>query len=352
MPCEPAVDPNRGFCSLLLNDLSPGTYLLGVRQQRGDHWFWHETALTVASSWWRTEVYLDCIDDSWSGRRFDIESASVLIGPGKGSGSLYGSESRLTEVARLALLEGRLGVDEHLLHWVRDMGMPEPMLALYTAYALSLSPEPDVASIRELCRQLRNGWTSRSADVKLLERWCAAKDTKSAPSTETDLRPDEVPMIARGWELSRKLGFEGQVALGAQFHVGMWRTPGSFWTQTQVPDLVETRQTLDEVLMDIHASDQEGGIDLPRIAATLGPLSPKLSPLQQALRRALINSAESDEPTTFGAFVEGVASMSGLDHRIVLSALNGIRIPPFARGTEQGAADFRLETTGMSEGEA
>lgn len=339
VPCEPVVDDKKGYCSLLLNDLSPGTYFLGVRRQQRDYVSWQEMALTVAPSWWRTEVYLDSIDDDLIGRRFDIESASVLIVPGKGSGSLYGSEARFTEVARLALLEGRLGVDDHLLHSVRDIGMPSPMLALYAAYALTLSSQPDFESIRMLCDRLRERWTSRSADVKLLESWCSTNDIRSGRSKEIDLRLDEVPMIARGWELSKQLGSEAQVALGAQYHVGMWRTSSLLWTQTQVPEMVEVRKTWAEFSAMSLAFELKPSIILPQIAASLGPLGPMLSPLQQALRRALIDTAESEENTKLDTFTETFSKASGFDRTIVLSALTDLLEQSSATTTSLASAE-------------
>jgi hypothetical protein len=199
------------------------------------------------------------------------------------------------------------------------MGMPEPMLALYTAYALSLSPEPDVESIRELCKHLTERWTNRSADVKLLERWCSEKDAKSASSMETDLKPDEVPMIAHGWELSRQLGFAGQLAIGAQYHVGMWRISGSLWTETQVPDSSETVGTISMKPLTLVSQNKAR---LHQIAATLKTPNPKLSPLQQAVRRALLDAVESDEPASLVVSLENVAHDSGLSSSVVLMALN------------------------------
>jgi hypothetical protein len=321
VPCEVIADHARGFVSTLLNDLTPGTYLLGVRRRQRDTWFWQEIALAVAASWWRTEVYVDSIEDAWTGRRFDIESASVLIGPGKGSGSLRGSDARFTEVARLALAEGKLGVDDHLLHWVRDMGMPEPMLALYTAYALTLSPAPDVESVRKLCEHLTARWTHRSVDVKLLERWCSSREPKSSTSSAVELKPDEVPMIARGWDLARQLGSDALLGPGAQY-IGMWRTSGSLFTQTLVPQEMDDRRLPSERSADSLPYRADGVIDLARVASKLLPLQPTHSPLQQALRRAMINAIDSDDLSEIYSSVESVAIASGLNSNVIRAALS------------------------------
>jgi predicted RNA-binding protein with RPS1 domain len=329
VPCEVIVDVDCGYCSLLLNNLSPGTYLFGVRRLQRDYWSWQEIALTVAPSWC-TEVYLDCIDDDWTERRFDIESASVRIAPGTRSESLFDSDARFTEVARLTLLEARLGMDSRLVRVVRDVEMPDPMLALYTAYALTLSSEPDFESIRRLCKHLSERWTSRSADVKILERWCAVIGDKSDVSSRIRLKPDEPPMIACGWELSRRLGVGAKIALGAQYHVGMWRTSSLMWTQTQVPEMIEVREPPMELSADLSVYLVEPGIILSQIARKLDPPRPTHSPLQQSIRRTLIEAAESEENTKLGAFTETFSKNSGMSSAIIRLALIGLLEPSSA----------------------
>ncbi len=85
-PVEVAVavsaDGLAGYSSLLLNDLEEGTYLLGVRRKEKDNWYWVETPITVASSWLRTEIYIDCVDGDDTGRRFDLDTMAVLVTSG------------------------------------------------------------------------------------------------------------------------------------------------------------------------------------------------------------------------------------------------------------------------------
>lgn len=322
--CEVIVDHDLGYSSVLLNDLAPGTYLFGVRRLQRDVWSWQEMVLTLASSWWRTEVYLDSVEDEFTGRRFDIESASVLVEPGKGSGSLYGSEARFTEVARVALAEGRVGVDAHLLYWLVGPGVPSPMLALYTAYALALSTEPDVKTVSSLCEHLKERWTDRSADVKLLESWCASVGGKENQSAKIDFRPDEVPMIARGWEIAARLGHGATLALAVQYHVGMWRTSSNLWTQTQVPELLNTGHMLAQRSIDLLPRRADGVFNFALISGALARPSHLHSPLQQALRRALLDAFETGEPDPVGASVNQIGTASGLDPTIVIHALEGL----------------------------
>ena len=48
------------------------------------------------------------------------------------------------------------------------------------------------------------------------------------------------------------------------------------------------------------------------------------SPLQQALRRALINAAESEENTKLDALMEAFSNASGINQVVVMSALDGL----------------------------
>lgn len=324
IPCEVIVDDRRGYSALLLNDLPPGTYLLGIRRLQRDAWFWQEMVLTLASSWWRTEVYLDSVEDDFTGRRFDLESASVLIEPGKGGGSLYGSEARFTEAARIALSEGRLGVDNHLLHWLLGPGIPSPMLALYTAYALALSAEPDVNRVRTLCDHLKERWTERSADVKLLEGWCVAAGGKESESPSIEFRPDEVPMIAYGWEVAARLGQGAALPLAVQEHIGVWRISSTLWTQTQVPLAEQGIHTFRRRTTHQLPRRLDGAVDFQALSGALIRPSHELSPLQQALRRALIDAREIGELDSVGPTLEKIGAASGVDADVVVRALEGL----------------------------
>lgn len=336
VPCEIMVDVRRGYSTILLNDLPPGTYLFGVRRRQKDVWSWQEMVLTLASSWWRTEVYLDSVDDEFTGRRFDLETASVLVEPGKGSGSLYGSEARFTEAARLALAEGRVGVDDHLLHWLSGIGMPSPMLALYTAYALTLSSEPAVDRVRALCQHLKDRWTDRSADVKLLEGWCASLGGKENQSPSLEFRPDEVPMITYGWKIAARLGQGAILPVPAQCHVGMWRTSSTIWTQTQVPS--DIKAMLPFALRTVGSLPRcpDGSVDFEVVSDALSRPSHELSPLQQTLRRTLIDAREMGELDSVGATLEQIGVASGVDASVVLIALEGLLVQS-SNGSEEFA---------------
>ena len=331
-----AGKPHNVYSAVLLNDLPPGTYLLGIRRLQRDVWFWQEMVLTLASSWWRTEVYLDSVEDDFTSRRFELDSASVLIEPGKGSGSLRGSEARFTEAARIALSEGRLGVDDHLLRWLLGPGIPSPMLALYTAYALALAAEPDVNRVRTLCDHLKERWTERSADVKLLEGWCDAAGGKESVSPSIEFRPDEVPMIAYGWEVASRLGQGAALPLAAQEHVGVWRTSSTLWTQMQVPSAEEGIHTFRQRTTHQLPRRLDGAVDFQALSGALIRPGHELSPLQQALRRALIDAREIGELDFVGPTLEKIGAASGVDADVVVRALEGL-LAHSSKGDEEFA---------------
>lgn len=126
-------------------------------------------------------------------------------------------------------------------------------------------------------------------------------------------------MIARGWEIAAKLGHSGALAEPVQYNVGMWRTSSRLWTQTQVPVDVDPWRT--------HEPDSIGlfldaGIHSKRISPDSIPFSHRYSPLQQSLRRALIDAHEMGEEGLLDAAMEKIAVASGLELNIVKHAMN------------------------------
>ena len=326
VPCEVAVDGNCGYSSVLLNRLFPGTYLLGVRRLLRELWTWQEMVLTVAPGW-RTEVYLDSVEDDFTERRYDIESASVYITLVTSGNSLYGSDARHTEQVRIALMEGSLllGRTHPDASYPGDPGSFDrysPMYHLYRAYALAFSREPDWSHVRALCEHLKATWTDRSADVKLLEGWCASAGAKENLPEKINFRPDEVPMIARGWEIAAKLGHSGALAESVQYNVGMWRTSSRLWTQTQVPVDVDPWRTHEPDSIGLFSLRMDAGIHSKRISPDWVPFSHRYSPLQQSLRRALMDAHEMGEEGQLDAAMEKIAVASGLELNIVKYAMN------------------------------
>ncbi len=311
--CEVEVDESRGFSSLCPEGLAAGSYLLGVLRRLPQGRFWQEQAITLPPYPWRTEVYLDCVEDDRTGRRYDPESAAVLVVAETGGATGYGPRDRLTEIARLSIRTGRpitgILADED------SIGL-EPMLALYAAYELALAPATDPDRLRSLCGRLRTVWTVKSADARLLERRCDILERKRDRNDPIDFDPDEAPMLAAWWKLAPKIGKSGLLHPSAQRTIGAWRTTGSLWTVTLVPD-APPRAAQKLPLPRLR----DGAVDYAAVCASLAPLDYRLSPLQQAIRRVLVDAREAGEVEAVKPRLAGIGSASGVGARVLADAL-------------------------------
>ena len=323
--CEISVDETGGFSTVLVNDLPEGTYLVGARRREKKNWYWIEIPVTVTSSWLRTEVYLDCVDDDDTGRRFDIDAAAILVVSGTAGSMLDRPATRTTEIARLGLFEGRISTTPDALQSPEIDS--EPMLALYSAYALTFASKPDVDGILTLCEVLNQHWSQNSADVKILERWAMAKNGELEAAKDLVLGPDEVPMFARGWQLLRDLSSNTRLSLNAQYSVGMWRVSSPSWTEIMIPDhavVPEWESVRNEFgTAATHTIRiQEGDQHLDRIADVLSKPNPTQSPVQQVVRRAILDARESGDEPLLEEVLSNTANSLGLDESIIRWALN------------------------------
>jgi hypothetical protein len=66
---------------------------------------------------------------------------------------------------------------------------------------------------------------------------------------------------------------------------------------------------------------------LTQAVRLLGPSKPTLSPMQQALRRAIIDEAVSDEARTVRAIIWSIARESGLNEKVLFTCLGAMLIP-------------------------
>ncbi|MCK7495135.1 MAG: hypothetical protein MZW92_31605 [Comamonadaceae bacterium] len=89
-------DDSGGWCSFTRH-LASGTYALGARRRLRERAVWDELVLHVAAGW-RTEVFVDCIDDIADGRRYDLDNAAIHIAPRTHARSLDGDTVRQTEL--------------------------------------------------------------------------------------------------------------------------------------------------------------------------------------------------------------------------------------------------------------
>ncbi|MBL8264849.1 caspase family protein [Steroidobacter sp.] len=306
------VDQDAGYTSFIASNMPSGTYLLGMPRAYADGLYWHEIAICVPNGLeWRIDVYVDAVDDPISGRRFDLERASVLVVPAKAPNALDSPEVRLTEVARLALLEGKLGVGPEVLAQLLNGSIDAPMLSLYTAYAIAGRPGKDSPDqILRLCDGIEKHWGRELADIKILRAFAEGEKAGAV-----DFAFDDVPLLAAGWSLARGLREPLTLQPAVQTQIAMWRTPGSIWTQTRVPD----KRTMDrDQLREAGVSN----IALDELRTALKLVDASASPLQQALRRALLNQFDDDDEVVNLSDVFGQTAREWLvDVALVQSAL-------------------------------
>ncbi len=212
--------------------LVPGHHLLGIPLQQGAALYWQEL-LVPAVPGYRTEVYLDGVEDIDMQGRPDLAGAAVLIVPHTHVHAPGDREDRETEVARLALMERYAGVDPARLRVLADAPQAPPLQLLYIAYALTHARELDVRLLGRLCDRLESLGFGAIGDVRVLRALISRH--QGAPF-ESTLPPGTVPCMTRGWEICARIGLG--IAPAMQRNVAVWRQAGASWTQVQVPDAV------------------------------------------------------------------------------------------------------------------
>lgn len=311
----PFINIERGFSAALYPAAAPGTYLVGVRDSLDEGANWQEIVVTVAPGW-RTEVFLDCVDDDQAERRFDVESASIVAVP-RTSDEVADSLLRQTETARLSLLGGGAALDRRSESDNAKLAEQAPMAVLLNAYALTRSPGPDLAQIRSLCAMLRRTWTSWSADIKLLELWCSWKEGGKQAMPPFTFGPNEAPMVGRAWELLRQDGIAAKLAPHVQRQLGLWRTAGLQWTQTQVPNIELASRAEDLFVLKM-------GDSTARARELVGATAPSaaLNPLQQMVRRAFLDTEGDGDDLVVSDIIGPIALGSAMDPMAVLVETN------------------------------
>lgn len=290
-----------GWCSFTRH-LASGTYAVGARRRLGARAVWDELVLHVAAGW-RTEVFVDCIDDTVDGRRYDLDNAAMNISPRMHAGTLDDGSVRQTELLREALARGYQRPAERKTMPV-DPAVWGPFGTLLAAALVTFEQEPDTGQLRHSLQWLRDHWSGASADVMLLERWCAVQNLgHGAPGPELLAMPDDaVPMLGRSWALAADTALRVEFAPVVQRAVSLWRAAAPLWVQMQRPEALAARRLRGRkplraaAPMPTLSRDNRQEPDLRRIAAGLGRPRAVLSPLHQALRHALIDARDEDGP--------------------------------------------------------
>lgn len=343
VPISIVVDRDCGF-STFVQHLSDGTYLLGAKRRLRERWVWDEMVLHVAAGW-RTEVWIDSIDDSQDGSRFDLELASVRVAPRHSTDGLDAESARQTELLREALADdmrspssaGLFGNQVTLPEDLTDLG---PMGVMFATALMMRANLPNLESVQRALAWLGMAWSADSADVAALRHACG----KALPAPhEPDvpvLAANAVPMLACSWSLLADAPGQTALSVSVQQSVGWWRTASSLWVTTQRSDDADKSES-DRAAVSGAASlgallALDGELpDLKRIAAAIGRPFPALSPLHQTLRAALLDACDDNEPDALLAVIDRVAAEADLSQAVVRSAVADLR----------RAAEARLNTS-------
>lgn len=314
IPVEVKVDDERATATIV-ERLEPGSYLLGVRRRLRTQWVWDEQVLHLAPGW-RTEVWLDAIDDGHTGSRFDLESASLLITRGDAEHALRDERVCLTESLRGTLLQtGRESMSIRSIHWPARHEEAGPMALLFTA-ALGLQTLPsDVKAVRAATRWLEEHWSASSADVFALQRWCDRIEGTVGPTSG----PDELPMLMACWDLLMDRGGSPPLSMAAQRAVGWWRVPAVPWVQMQRPE-DELPAIAPRGLMGTLSSAPVGGA-LRLFPGLRRPLA-GISPVQQMLRALIVEAVDDGDSEPLDGLVARVAGNTNLANSSVAQALD------------------------------
>ncbi len=306
-------DPQSGTICLAYTDLKPGTYSIGVKRALGGgHIIWQELIVTVAGQPWRTEVYLDAIEDDHSEARYDLEKAAIIIRSWWQGPDFFDAVDRQTEIARLKFLEGRQFATNAAARALR-LVRTSPMVALYTAYVMARNLVENRKAIAVLCRALERLWTSNSPDVHLLKLSAGIDD----PTHRSHDCVSTVPMIADGWLLMASGDTASRLSQDAQLNFARWRVASPLWSEFAIP--ADVRSDDAGFLPATELSDTD--IDAMLLKPIRIPVRPRSSSLAQSLRRELLDLWSEGTSIEGPALVDRAARSWLVDRNLVVAEL-------------------------------
>lgn len=201
----PRRDADFGYASANLV-VDPGTYILRVDTELNGIL---EMPLVTCPDW-QTQVALRSRTisrrqpgsqadggGSRSVRRADLAGASVLMGRPGYRADPSGGQERLTELARLGLVQGRATLRPDDLRSMLWAKFDNPMLGIYGAHLLLQGGERDMGLLHEVVGNLES-LLGRHPDVAALRLALTRHDGQAAPA---GLCFDLPPTLARSWEL-------------------------------------------------------------------------------------------------------------------------------------------------------
>jgi hypothetical protein len=210
-------------------DLDAGTCVVGLPLLQGDVEMRQEITVPLCAGR-RTEIYLDASDSMLSPRQLDVTTAALRIVPANATPSLDDPGFRAAEDARLALMEGRIVVDDNLLEAASRDAVDSPLLVMHYACSLTAAPAVDVQRLLGLCEALERGPLRGMADVILLR---ALVDHLRDPDGPSGLQLEDPLCVAASWAIAARL--QVRFSRPVQQAVCLWRRASPVWTQTQIP---------------------------------------------------------------------------------------------------------------------
>jgi hypothetical protein len=340
LPVDLQVDAGGAF-STFTRHQPGGTCLLGVKRRLRERWVWDEMVLHLAAGW-RTEVWLDAVDDGQDGRRFDLESASVRIVRRDRAAPLEEASGRQTELLSNALADRLRSPGTTPAGAGGSMALPGdmealgPMGVLLAATLMTRAAAPDAAAVDAAAQWLAQAWNPTGADVAALRRWVAQHAAGAQQLLPQALPADAVPMLATSWALLAGPPGPGALSLPVQRTVGCWRVASDLWVLTQRPDDEAAAAAPPPGPAAPLPRLADGRPDLRRVTAALARPPAALSPLHQALRAALMDAQDEDGPGALDAVPGAVAATAGLGQAVVLEALQDLWQAASARTARRG----------------
>jgi hypothetical protein len=157
------VSRNGDACGAAAIELNPGAYRLQVTTDRGERF---EMTVHVIRNW-HTQVFLLQRADSTGRKVPDLDSASIFITKSD-HWDPHDLDDRLTEAAKLALIDRRPVASEELLKHILHRKKKDAMLGVLGGHLLLLEKRPRLAVLAEVVTNLRRLLGEPHPDVEAL----------------------------------------------------------------------------------------------------------------------------------------------------------------------------------------
>lgn len=320
------ADPQWGWAGLNL-EVDPGTYR--IRVDTGPLGSYDLFVTTAAE--WQTQVFLTTEDfaagDS-TVRSPSLRMASLFMAPW-GAGFEQGRpESRISELARQSLAQGRQALGQKELQHLLRGKFQDPMLGVYGAHLLLLERRIRWSLLEEVCRNLF-GMIGPHPDLQAIQ--LRLQDESPGPSGKGPI--EGVPTLRRSWDLivaasKRRPSLVPQDSVLATVARDMASAQPFLLYRADHQPSVQVRELSPSVPISREAALRQavgflkaGPIQIPEILARTETEEISLSSLERALLGTMISSTAD-----LGEAEIEEESIQGRLRR----AMEGVRAPPSA----------------------